>query len=97
VPLRQRCNFGSSLGYANRNNPALPLEVGGETSAGGVAVYGCVTCISPVLRVLVQEKAYFPSSRSFANFVSFSGWKVSHITALRGQNEQITKFWPWNV
>src|SRR6266540_4456263 len=28
-----------------------------------------------------HEYAYLPSSRSFANFVSFSGWNVSHITA----------------
>src|SRR5205823_7503610 len=28
-----------------------------------------------------QEYAYFLSSSSFANFDSFNGWKVSHITA----------------
>src|SRR5712691_2085383 len=28
-----------------------------------------------------QEYAYLPSSRCFANFVSFNGWNVSHMTA----------------
>src|SRR5207248_7717334 len=36
---------------------------------------------APSCAASYHEYAYFPSSRSFANFDSFKGWNVSHMTA----------------
>src|SRR5437764_5519907 len=60
----------AACGYRCEVSPAPVASPSAEGSA-----------IAPASAFSYQEYAYLPSSSSFANFVSRSGWNVSHITA----------------